>query len=154
MTLFFRYLFLFSIIASLQGCVAFKDLKFKGISSHKIEKFSLKEGLKLNLGVKIENPNWFGIKVRGGEVNVKANGINLGKFEISKAVKIPKKSDGVIDIAIDAKLKSMLGGGLLSLIKMASSGGKFKVEIDGYVKASALGMKKKVKISTTEYIGL
>lgn len=154
MTVFFRYLLFFSVIITLQSCVVFKELKFKGISSHKIEEVSFKNGVKLNLGVKLENPNWFAIKVRGGEIDVKANGINLGKFAISKAVKIPKKSDGVIDIAIDAKVKNLLGGGLLSLIKMATSGGKFKIELDGYVKASALGMKKRVKVSTTEYIGL
>ena len=154
MTVFFRYLLFFSVIITLQSCVVFKELKFKGISSHKIEEVSFKNGVKLNLGVKLENPNWFAIKVRAGEIDVKANGINLGKFAISKAVKIPKKSDGVIDIAIDAKVKNLLGGGLLSLIKMATSGGKFKIELDGYVKASALGMKKRVKVSTTEYIGL
>ena len=154
MNIFFRYLLFVSIFVSLQSCITFQELNFKGISSHRIEEISFKNGIKINLSVKLENPNWFGIKVRGGEVNIKANGINLGKFQISKPVEIPKKSDGVIDIAIDAKVKNILGGGLLSLIKMASSGGKFKIEIEGYVKASALGMKKKVKISTTEYIGL
>ena len=112
------------------------------------------KGIKLNLGVKLENPNWFAIKAKGGEIHIKANEISLGSFKIAKAVKIPKKSDGVIDIEIESKFKNLLGSGVMSLISVMSNGGKFKVEIDGFVKASALGLSKKVKISTTEYIGL
>jgi LEA14-like dessication related protein len=132
----------------------FKDLEFKGISSHKIEEVSLKNGLKLSLGVQLQNPNWFAIKAKGGEINVKANGINLGKFQISRSVNIPKKSDGIIEIGIESKLKNLLGGGLLSLVSMATKGGKLKIELEGYVHASAIGLSKKVKVSTVEYIGL
>lgn len=150
---FLRYTLLISVIISLQSCVAFKDLKFKGIDNYKVGEFSMK-GIKLNLGVKLENPNWFAIKAKGGEIHIKANEISLGSFKIAKAVKIPKKSDGVIDIEIESKFKNLLGSGVMSLISVMSNGGKFKVEIDGFVKASALGLSKKVKISTTEYIGL
>jgi LEA14-like dessication related protein len=132
----------------------FKDLEFKGISSHKIEEVSLKNGLKLSLGVQLQNPNWFAIKAKGGEINVKVNGINLGKFQISRSVNIPKKSDGIIEIGIESKLKNLLGGGLLSLVSMATKGGKLKIELEGYVHASAIGLSKKVKVSTVEYIGL
>ena len=154
MTTFFRYFTFLVIVISLESCLAFKDLEFKGISSHKIEEMSFKNGIKLNLGIKLENPNWFAIKAKGGEVNVKANGINLGKFKISKSVKIPKKSDGVVEIGIESKIKNLLGGGLLSIVSIASTGGKLKIDIDGYVHASALGVSKKIKVSTTEYIGL
>ena len=154
MIIFFRYFTFLLIIVSLESCLAFKDLEFKGISSHKIEEMSFKNGIKLNLGVKLENPNWFAIKARGGEVHVKVNGINLGKFEMTKPVKIPRKSDGVLEIGIESKLKNLLGGGLLSIISMASKGGKLKLELEGYVHAGALGVSKKIKVSTTEYIGL
>lgn len=154
MTLFFRYSSLLLIVISLQGCFIFKDLEFKGISSHKIEEISFKNGLKLNLGVQLQNPNWFAIRAKGGEINVKANGINLGKFEIARSVHIPKKSDGIIEIGIESKLKNLLGSGLISLVSMATKGGKLKIELEGYVHASALGLSKKIKVSTTEYIGL
>ncbi|MAW64744.1 MAG: hypothetical protein CMD18_00955 [Flavobacteriales bacterium] len=153
-TSFFRYFSLLLIVISIEGCFMFKDLEFKGIASHKIEEVSLKNGLILNLGVQLQNPNWFAIKAKGGEINVKANGINLGKFQISRSVNIPKKSDGIIEIGIESKLKNLLGGGLLSLVSMATKGGKLKIELEGYVHASALGLSKRVKVSTIEYIGL
>ena len=153
MNIYLRYFFLVSVVLSLQGCVAFKDLKFKGLSTYKVEEFSMK-GIKLNLGIKVENPNWFAIKAKGGDIAVKANGVNLGNFQITKKVKIPKKSDGVVDVAIEAKIKNILGTGLLSLMSIINQGGKVKIEVDGYVHAGALGVSKKVKVKTTEYIGL
>lgn len=153
MNIYLRYFFLVSVVLSLQGCVAFQDLKFKGISNYKVEEFSMK-GIKLNLGIKVENPNWFAIKAKGGDISVKANGVNLGNFQITKKVKIPKKSDGVVDVAIEAKIKNILGTGLLSLMSIINQGGKVKIEVDGYVHAGALGVSKKVKVKTTEYIGL
>lgn len=153
MNIYLRYFFLVTVVLLLQGCVAFKDLKFKGISNYKVEEFSMK-GIKLNLGIKVENPNWFAIKAKGGDIAVKANGVNLGNFQITKKVKIPKKSDGVVDVAIEAKIKNILGTGLLSLMSIINQGGKVKIEVDGYVHAGALGVSKKVKVKTTEYIGL
>ncbi len=152
MTIYLRYLAIFAVVISLQGC-KFKDLEFKGIDNYKIEQFSMK-GIKLNLGVKLENPNWFAIKAKGGEINVKANGIKLGVFNITKAVKIPKKSDGVVNVGIEAKTKNIIGTSLLSLMSIATKGGKVKLEVDGYIHAGAFGISKKVKVSTTEYIGL
>jgi LEA14-like dessication related protein len=153
MSTFLKYTLLFTVIISLQSCLAFKDLKFKGINNYKVGEFSL-SGIKLNLSVKLENPNWFAIKAKGGEVHIKANEVSLGSFKIAKAVKIPKKSNGIVNIEIESKFKNILGSGVMSLISILSNGGKFKIEIDGFVKASALGISKKVKISTTEYIGL
>jgi LEA14-like dessication related protein len=153
MSTFLKYTLLFTVIISLQSCLAFKDLKFKGINNCKVGEFSL-SGIKLNLSVKLENPNWFAIKAKGGEVHIKANEVSLGSFKIARAVKIPKKSNGIVNIEIESKFKNILGSGVMSLISILSNGGKFKIEIDGFVKASALGISKKVKISTTDYIGL
>tara|TARA_Y100000766_G_scaffold284184_1_gene301851 strand:- start:380 stop:844 length:465 start_codon:yes stop_codon:yes gene_type:complete len=154
MTVFLRNLLFVLIVISFESCLIFKDLEFKGISNYKIEEISFKNGLKLNLGVQLQNPNWFTIKAKGGEINVKANGINLGKFQIAKSVNIPKKSDGIIEIGIESKLKNLFGGGLLSLVSIATKGGRLKIELEGYVHASALGLSKRVKVSTIEYIGL
>tara|TARA_Y100000589_G_C27086035_1_gene601813 strand:- start:568 stop:1032 length:465 start_codon:yes stop_codon:yes gene_type:complete len=152
-TFFFRNLIFFLVAISLESCLLFKDLEFRGISNHKIEEISFKNGLKLSLGVQLKNPNWFKIKAKGGEINVRVNEISLGKFQIAKSVNIPKKSDGIIEIGIESKLKNLIGGGLLSLVSMATKGGRLKLELDGYVHASALGLSKRVKVSTIEYIG-
>ena len=78
----------------------------------------------------------------------------MGVFNITKAVKIPKKSDGVVNVGIEAKTKNIIGTSLLSLMSIATKGGKVKLEVDGYIHAGAFGISKKVKVSTTEYIGL
>jgi LEA14-like dessication related protein len=153
MTSFFKYFSFLLILVSLESCLVLKDLEFKGISRHKIEEFSLNNGIKLQLGVQLANPNWFAIKANGGKVNIKINEINLGEFKLTKPVKIPKKSDGVLEIGIESKIKNLIGGGILSIFSLASSGGKLKIEMEGFVRGSAFGISKKVKVSTIEYIG-
>jgi len=148
-----KYSLILTVILTLQSCAPFKDLEFKGIHDYKVEEFSLK-GVKINLGVKLDNPNWFAIKASGGSINIKANGVNLGSFKLTKPVKLPKNSDGVVNIGIESKFKNLLGSGVMSLLSLATNGGKLKLELEGYVRASALGLRKKIKVSTTEYIGL
>lgn len=149
---FLKYCSLLFIVISFQSCI-YKDLQFKGISSYKVEEFSMKR-IKIHLDIKLQNPNWYAITARGGELNIKANGVNLGSFSLSEPVKIDKKSDGVVGVGIETKVKKLLGGSLLSIASLFQAGGKVKLEVSGYIKAKALGVKKRVKVSTTEYIGL
>ena len=145
--------FLFSLILLLQSCIVFKDLSYKGIDSYKVEEISMK-GLKLSLSVKIENPNWFKIKARGGEIDVKLGGNSLGKFSLIDEVILPKKSDGIVRVRIESKFKSLLGGGIIGIMSMFRSGGETEIELNGYIKVKALGVVKKIPISSKEKLQL
>ena len=67
-------------------------------------------------GVKLDNHNWFAIKASGGSINIKANGVNLGSFKLTKPVKLPKNSDGVVNIGIESKFKNLLGSSIDKVI--------------------------------------
>jgi LEA14-like dessication related protein len=144
---------LFLLVILLQSCIVFKDLEYKGIDSYKVEEISM-SGFKLSLSIKIENPNWFNIKAKGGEIDVKLGGNSLGKFSLIDEVILPKRSDGVVTVRIESKFKSLLGGGIIGIMSLLRSGGETEIELDGYVKARALGVVKKVPISSKEKIKL
>lgn len=137
----------------MQSCVVFKDLEYKGIESYSVDNISM-TGIKLTLNVKISNPNWFKIKAKGGSLVVKANNMDLGTFSLTDEVVLKKKSEGVVNVKIESKFKSLLGGGIMGLLSMATNGGKVDINIEGHIKASALGMSKNIPISTTETIEL
>lgn len=141
------------LILSMQSCVVFKDLEYKGIESYSVDNISM-TGIKLTLNVKISNPNWFKIKAKGGSLVVKANNMDLGTFSLTDEVVLKKKSEGVVNVKIESKFKSLLGGGIMGLLSMATNGGKVDINIEGHIKASALGMSKNIPISTTETIEL
>jgi LEA14-like dessication related protein len=149
----FKLSAIFSLVIILQSCIAFKDLEYKGIDSYKVEEISM-SGLKLSLSVKIENPNWFNIKAKGGEIDVKLGGNSLGKFSLIDEVILPKKSDGIVTVRIESKFKSLLGGGMIGIMSMLRSGGETEIELNGYIKARALGVVKKIPISSKEKIKL
>lgn len=137
----------------MQSCVVFKDLEYKGIESYSVDNISM-TGIKLTLNVKISNPNWFKIKAKGGSLVVKANNMDLGTFSLTDEVVLKKKSEGVVNVKIESKFKSLLGGGIMGLLSMATNGGKVDINIEGHIRASALGMSKNIPISTTETIEL
>lgn len=141
------------LILSMQSCVVFKDLEYKGIESYSVDNISM-TGIKLTLNVKISNPNWFKIKAKGGSLVVKANNMDLGTFSLTDEVVLKKKSEGVVNVKIESKFKSLLGGGIMGLLSMATNGGKVDINIEGHIRASALGMSKNIPISTTETIEL
>ena len=106
------------------------------------------------MSVKIENPNWFKIKAKGGEMDVKLGGKSLGKFSLIDEVILPKKSDGIVRVRIESKFKSLLGGGIIGIMSMFRSGGETEIELNGYIKARALGVVKKIPISSKEKLKL
>lgn len=148
-----RFSVFIGLIISMQSCVVFKDLEYKGIENYTVDEVSM-SGIKLTLNVKISNPNWFKIKAKGGSLVVKANDMDLGTFSLSDEVILKKKSEGVVKVKIESKFKSLLGGGLMGILSMATNGGKMNLNIEGHIKASALGMSKNIPISTTETIEL
>ena len=149
----FKLSLLFSLVLLLQSCIVFKDLSYKGIDSYKVEEISTK-GLKLSMSVKIENPNWFNIKAKGGEIDVKLGGNSLGKFSLIDEIILPKNSDGVVRVRIESKFKSLLDGGIIGIMSMLRSGGQTEIELKGYIKARALGLVKKIPISSKEKMKL
>lgn len=148
-----KYTSFLVLIVSLQSCVAFKDLEYQGLESYKVEDISL-SGIKLHLAAKISNPNWFTIKAKGGELTVSSNGSKLGTFVLTDEVVLEKKSEGIVNIHIESKFKSLFGGSMMGLISLIGKGGKMDIKIEGHIKAHALGITKKIPISTTETIDL
>ena len=106
------------------------------------------------MSVKIENPNWFNIKAKGGEIDVKLGGNSLGKFSLIDEIILPKNSDGVVRVRIESKFKSLLDGGIIGIMSMLRSGGQTEIELKGYIKARALGLVKKIPISSKEKMRL
>ena len=130
-----------------------RDAKFNILNEYKVEEISTK-GLKLSMSVKIENPNWFNIKAKGGEIDVKLGGNSLGKFSLIDEIILPKNSDGVVRVRIESIFKSLLDGGIIGIMSMLRSGGQTEIELKGYIKARALGLVKKIPISSKEKMRL
>lgn len=153
MRIILKYTSFLALVLCLQSCAAFKDLEYQGLESYEVEDVSL-SGIKLHLAAKIANPNWFTIKAKGGELTVSTDGSKLGTFVLTDEVILEKKSEGIVNIHIESKFKSLFGGSMMGLISLIGKGGKMDIEIEGHIKAHALGITKSIPIKSKETIEL
>jgi LEA14-like dessication related protein len=113
----------------------------------KVERMENKK-LALKLGVKIENPNFFSIKVKPSVVDVFVNEELIGKAYLDESIKLIRKKEDTYFANVRIDLED---GALFKFVKYAM---KLKVQlrVKGIVKGSALGIPKKVEINQLKEI--
>lgn len=137
----------------MQSCWLYKDVTYSGLKDFAVEELSF-SGVKVAFDIEVDNPNFYKISATDGEIAVKANEIDMGKFQLVDEVVLPKKSKGVVSAKVETSFKSILSGGIMSIMTMFRSGGQLVLNLNGYVNAKALGLKKRIAISSTEKVSL
>jgi LEA14-like dessication related protein len=135
------------ILLTFSSCVEIQDVEFKGMDGVKVERMENKK-LALKLGVKIENPNFFSIKVKPSVVDVFVNEELIGKAYLDESIKLIRKKEDTYFANVRIDLED---GALFKFVKYAM---KLKVQlrVKGIVKGSALGIPKKVEINQLKEI--
>jgi len=135
------------ILLTFSSCIEIQDVEFKGMDGVKMERMENKK-LALKLGVKIENPNFFSIKVKPSVVDVFVNEELIGKAYLDESIKLIRKKEDTYFANVRIDLED---GALFKFVKYAM---KLKVQlrVKGIVKGSALGIPKKVEINQVKEI--
>ncbi len=135
------------ILISFSSCVGIQDIEFKGLDGVKMERSENKK-LTLKLGVKINNPNFFSIKIKPSVVDVFINDELIGKAYLDESVKLIKKTQNTYFTKAHIDLED---GALLKFVKYAL---KLKVQlrIKGEVKGTVFGIPKKEQVDQIKEI--
>ena len=145
--------FLFSIlgISFLPSC-QFKELSISGIEKPKLNKLS-KEGLDAEFGIKINNPNSMGITVYRSEFEGTVNGIDIGKINLYKKVKIKSRSDETETFYVKSDFSKLGLDGIMKILPIVSSGNA-TLALKGNLRAGKWFYKKKFPVEFTKTINL
>jgi LEA14-like dessication related protein len=129
------------ILLCFSSCIELQDVEFKGMDGIKIEKMENKK-IALSLGVKIENPNFFSIKIKPSVVDVFVNDELIGKAYLDEKIKLIHKTENTYFTKIHVDLEE---GSIFKFMKYAM---KLKVQlrVKGKIKGSVYGISKKVEI--------
>jgi LEA14-like dessication related protein len=122
-------------------------IKFNGIEDFKMPKMDDKE-IHLNLGLKIENPNKFNLKLKPSSIDVFVEDKLMGVVKLDNKVKFKKRSEGVYDTKLRIKLEP---GALFSLMKYTTKK-EVPIRFKGIIKGAAFGITKRVKIDQAQVI--
>lgn len=138
MTKFLYFFFTFFILSS---CADINDIEFKGIDGVKLEKTE-NNGLAVKLGVKVNNPKAFSIKIKPSEVDFFIEDQLIGKAFLDETVKIIKKKEDTYF----AKVRISLEDGILFKMFRFALKDKLHIRVKGVIKGSALGFPKIYKL--------
>jgi len=150
-----RIVILISLLCYLSSCQEVKDPVFKSIQEVNIDSASL-EMVKVSAVASFYNPNNVEIEVQEGDIEVYANGINLGQLEILIPSKIPAKKDFELPLHISFPPSKIFKkkGGILGSILSTALDRKLELEYRGNIRVEVLGISVQVPIQEFEELEL
>lgn len=140
------------LLGFLFSCSGFKELSVSDIQSLNVQNIDSK-GVTFKVGVTINNPNSFKIKITAGELNVKLGKRDIGKAILQNKIVIPAKSEKLHEFEISTDL-STLGLAAIPMIAELIRSKKTSVTLDGYVKGRALFITRKIDIKRTDIVDI
>lgn len=135
------------VFISFQSCKP----QYTDVKLHKVECCDIGDAvngkLTVGFGLDVENPNKFDINIKDMNVKVKINGIEVGEADSEKKFKLIKNSRNTYKMFVTADIKKVLAGSLANLGALLNGGMKtMDAEIDGEIKASAMGITKTIPV--------
>jgi LEA14-like dessication related protein len=143
---------LLAFLLSITGCSLIKPLELKGINSFEIGENSAIKGIVVTTNLSLHNPNGFKFTVNSADIDVFADGVNLGKLQGPTNIEVGAKSDFSGDFYIELSFAKLLlsGRNLLSKIKS----GKIELQLKGSIETEILWINKNFKVNHSEVINL
>ena len=138
-------------LALLASC-SVQDPEFRSIDNIEVLDAN-KKTIKVQAEALLYNPNSFSITIQEAQVDVKVNGLDIGKVERDTEQEVSGKSEFSIPFIIQVPVSAISDNPLAGLFNLAM-GQPIKVEYTGFVKAKALGITKKVDLDDAKEISL
>jgi LEA14-like dessication related protein len=140
---FLRLGILFSFVMLLGSC-SYQGVTLSQITGVKVKKIT-NQGVEMEIGMKIDNPNSYGFNVYRSSFQIKLNGTDLGKARLAKREHVKAHSNDVHTFLVTTSFDQLLKGGLPEVIGMFSRKNS-ELEIKGNLKAGKFLLRKKIPI--------
>jgi LEA14-like dessication related protein len=133
-----RFLLLLPVIF-LWSCKVFKEPEL--VSFEKLEMAKSEKGVALKMGVKINNPNFYRMVLKKGQLTVNLNNSKIGDIQINDKIAFKAKSETLQQFELQAGL-----GNLIFALPGLLSNPKSVVTVDGKIKGRVFIFSKTYKI--------
>lgn len=141
----FIYLLIFGFFTL--GSCSIEDPEIAGFENVKILKAD-GDIIEASIDVTIENPNFFGMKIKKSSFHIRANDLEIGDVELSEKFKVKRKSTKVYTLPLRISLAK---GALFKIMKLTGAK-EITLNLEGNVKGSVYGISKTVAIKETKII--
>jgi len=140
------------VMLSITSCSLVKPLEFSRVNSFKIGEKAGTKGIVVTTNLSLFNPNNFKVKINNADIDVYAEGINIGKLKIPQTIEIDKKEEFSGDFYIEISFTKLLLAGNSVINKIKS--GKMDVQLKGTIDIDFLCTQRVLKVDYVEKIGM
>lgn len=102
------------------SCVSLEPVTIGAIENVRVKNLS-REGIEVDFGVKIKNPNKIAVTVFPSEFDATVNGIDMGKIKLHKRVRIKAYSDTISEFHVKSDFSKLGLIGMANILPMLSS---------------------------------
>jgi hypothetical protein len=138
--------FLLMVIPQAKASFWYKDIEFLAMENFQITKGT--EMYSISFDYVINNPNWYSIIIKPSHLDLVIAGTDCGTVFIPEKLKIKRKKKGRYPFVITAQSIQFINSGLGSIWKMITKG-EVDFNLNGVLKAGALGITKKIPLDYT-----
>ncbi len=142
-----KHLFLLIGLLFFTSCMEYEELRVISIGKISLDGI---EGntANVNINVELDNPNFFGIKVKPTSLDVFVEDEYMGKAVLHDKLKIKKRSTSNYNV----KLELVGESGIMRKAVKYVLKKDLKIRIKGYVKGSVYGFPKKILVDETKTV--
>ncbi len=147
---FFLSVQLVIISLGLVSCSLTKPLEFKKVNSFKLEENKTSGGIIITTNLTLYNPNNYSFRINNADIDVLAEGVNLGKLQIPDRIEIDKQDSFTGNFNVQISLTQLLLAGKNVIGKLRS--GEFEVQFKGNIDAKVLFFERNMEVDYKEKI--
>ncbi len=140
----------FSIVFT--SCKSYEPVAFSGIENINVTSLS-QNGIEAIVTARVKNPNKVGFTIYRSEMDISVAGIDAGKVQLDKRVRIKAKSEETYTFKIKSDFSNLSMSDMPRLMNIAMSK-HAKIGLKGDLKAGKLFVKKTFPIDITKDVPL
>ena len=118
-----------------------REVKIRGFEDNYLNVF---------VGIPVNNPSFYKIKITDIDVRVYVNGSYIGKLMVDETVVVKRKESRIYELPVKIRLSNVLGAAFLMM--NMKQGQELEVRFDGVVTGKSMLVKKSFEIDETKKI--
>lgn len=123
------------------GCAAPKALEFRRVESVRVQQLSTVGDSKLLIGLRLYNPNSYGLQLKNGNIGIYLNDKFVGQSGVDIKTLVPGSNEFTLPLSVSINIKSIIGNALQLLINP-----KVRIGLKGSIQAGKGGVFVRVPI--------
>ncbi len=145
----FRAIILLFPLFLLTACAELENIEIGDPEQVKIQGFE-DNYLKLFVGIPVNNPSFYNIKITDIDMRVYLNGTYIGKLIVDESVVIKRKKNQLYELPVKIRLANVLGAAFVMM--NLKQGQEVQVRFDGTVTGKSLLVKKTFDVDETSKV--